>query len=72
MKLPLYLTISQVAEILGPDWDYRRTWRWLKRNDALVDHAGKLCTTVPALRRAFPDTFDLVLDDAKERMNIDV
>ena len=68
MKLPLFLTITQVAEILGPDWDYRRTWRWLKRNDALVHHAGKLCTTIPALRKAFPETFDIVFYEMQERL----
>lgn len=69
MKLPMYLTISQVGEILG--WDYRRTWRWLKRSDALVSHAGKLCTTIPALRKAFPDTFDLVFEDMRMKLDLD-
>lgn len=65
MKLPVYITIPEVAGILG--WPYHRTKRWLKSANALVQRGDTLVTTPERLRDAFPEVWDEYLERAETR-----
>jgi len=54
--IPIYLTISEVSKLL--DWQPKRTRRWLKRANCLVERAGRQVTSVERLKAEFPEVYD--------------
>lgn len=60
----IYFSVSDIAGLLG--WDYRRTWRWLKKSDALVLRGGRLVTTREHLTAAFPEVWYRIAADVGE------
>lgn len=62
--MAVYLTVSQVAKVLG--WDYRKTWRWLGKAGALVRRNGRLVTTPERLIESFPEVYDRIAQNLHE------
>jgi len=60
----VYYEIPEVAKILG--WEYRKAWRWLKREKVLVWRAGRLVTTRERLVAAFPEVWQRLAAERTE------
>lgn len=65
MSLPIYITIGQVARLLG--WTRWRTARWLANAEALVERGGRKVVTLASLREAFPEVFDRYIAELGDR-----
>lgn len=65
MKLPVYVTVKEVADILG--WTNYRARRWLKSAGALVQRGDKLVTTPEKLRDSFPELWEQYMSMAEDR-----
>jgi len=67
---PVYLTVSQVAKLMGgadAGWNYKKVRRWLDREGCIIRRAGSCVTTLDLLRAHFPEVWDRVEQSYYER-----
>ncbi len=65
MKFPIYMTIGEVAKVLG--WGHMKTKRWLAAANVLVPRGERLVVTCDRLRDAFPEVWDEYICRLEER-----
>jgi hypothetical protein len=65
IKLPVYITPKEVADILG--WTMQKARRWMRNAKILEVRGGRLVTTPDKLRDAFPEVWSEMLDAAEAR-----
>jgi hypothetical protein len=65
LKLPIVLTVSEVARIIG--WTKTKTRRWLDKCGALTTRGGRAVTTPELLRSTFPEAWDECLTALEAR-----
>ncbi|HET9954151.1 MAG TPA: hypothetical protein VFQ61_06590 [Polyangiaceae bacterium] len=69
---PLFYTIKDVQQAIGPSWSQRRVRRWLSRAGALERRYGTVVTTPERLASSFPEVYQRLLrsdedDDRDDR-----